>query len=66
MATKQKVFRRKEIIRRKEVRKERIVTLRFTNEDYAYYENRAIEEHIRLAELLRQAIRKGIAKRKNV
>jgi hypothetical protein len=60
MATKQKV------IRRKEVRKERLVTIRFTDEDYAYYENRAIEEHIRLAELLREAIRKGIAKRKKV
>jgi hypothetical protein len=53
----------KQIIRRKEIRKEYIVSLRLTEKDYYEYEQRAINEQIRLAEFLRQAIEKGVKKR---
>jgi hypothetical protein len=53
----------KQIIRRKEIRKEYIVSLRRTEKDYYDYEQRAIDEQIRLADFLRQAIEKGVKKR---
>lgn len=53
----------KQIIRRKEIRKEYIVSLRLTEKDYYDYEQRAIDEQIRLADFLRNAIEKGVKKR---
>jgi hypothetical protein len=53
----------KQIIRRKEIRKEYIVSLRLTENDYYNYEQMAIDEQIRLADFLRQAIEKGVKKR---
>ncbi len=53
----------KQIIRRKEVRKDYVVSLRLTEKDFYEYEQRAIDEHIRLADFLRKAIEKGVKKR---
>ena len=43
----------KQIIRRKEVRKDYVVSLRLTEKDFYEYEQRAIDEHIRLADFLK-------------
>jgi len=53
----------KQIVRRKEIRKDYVVSLRLTEKDFQDYEQRAIDEHIRLAEFLRKAIEKGVKKR---
>jgi hypothetical protein len=53
----------KQIIHRKEIRKEYIVSLRLTEKDYYDYEQRAIDEQIKLADFLRNAIEKGVKKR---
>lgn len=53
----------KQIIRRKEVRKEKIYTLRLTESDFIKYENFCIDEQIRLADLIRESIEKGIKER---
>lgn len=51
------------IIRRKEVRKDKIYTLRLTESDFIKYEEFCINEQIRLADLFRDAIEKGIKER---
>lgn len=51
------------IIRRKEVRKDKIYTLRLTESDFMKYEEFCINEQIRLADLFRDAIEKGIKER---
>lgn len=53
----------KQIIRRKEVRKEKIYTLRLTESDFIKYEEFCVNEQIRLADLVRDAIEKGINER---
>jgi len=53
----------KQIVRRKEIRKDYVVSLRLTEKDFQDYEQKAIDEHIRLAEFLRKAIEKGVKKR---
>ena len=53
----------KQIIRRKEVRKDYVVSLRLTEKDFYEYEQRAIDEPIRLADFLRKASEKGVKKR---
>jgi predicted DNA binding CopG/RHH family protein len=55
---------KKKIIRRKEIRKDYVVSLRFTEADIKEYEQKAIEQQISLAEFLRKTIHKGIAKPK--
>lgn len=44
--------------------KDKVMTIRFTESDLRDYENRAIKEHISIAEFIRTAIKKGIAKSK--
>lgn len=51
------------VIRRKEVRKDKIYTLRLTESDFIKYEEFCINEQIRLADLFRDAIEKGIKER---
>jgi hypothetical protein len=53
----------KQIIRRKEVRKDKIYTLRLTESDFIKYETFCVKEHIRLADLVREGIEKGIKER---
>jgi hypothetical protein len=53
----------KQIIRRKEVRKDKIYTLRLTESDFVKYEEFCVNEQIRLADLVRDAIEKGIKER---
>lgn len=53
----------KQIIRRKEVRKDKIYTLRLTESDFIKYEEFCVNEQIRLADLVRDAIEKGIKER---
>jgi len=55
---------KKKIIRRKEIRKDYVVSLRFTEADIKEYEQKAIEQQISLAEFLRKTIHKGIGKPK--
>jgi hypothetical protein len=53
----------KQIVRRKEVRKDRIYTLRFTEADWVKYEEFCIDEHIKLADLFRKALEREIKQR---
>lgn len=53
----------KQVIRRKEVRKDKIYTLRLTESDFIKYEEFCVNEQIRLADLVRDAIEKGIKER---
>ena len=53
----------KQIIRRKEVRKDKIYTLRLTESDFVKYEEFCVNEQIRMADLVRDAIEKGIKER---
>lgn len=56
----------KQVIRRKEVRKEKIYTLRLTESDFIKYENFCINEQIRLADLVRESIERGIKQRTKI
>jgi hypothetical protein len=53
----------KQIVRRKEIRKDKIYTLRLTESDFVKYEEFCVNEQIRLADLVRDAIEKGINER---
>lgn len=53
----------KQVIRRKDVRKDKIYTLRLTESDFIKYENFCINEQIRLADLVRESIERGIKQR---
>jgi hypothetical protein len=57
---------KKKIVRRKEIRKEKIVTLRLTESDFQEYERIAIEQQIKLAEFIRQVMTKATKRLKKV
>lgn len=59
---KKKVIRRKD----KEIRKEKVVSLRLTESDFDKYEQIAVEMHIKVAELIRRVMTKEAKRLKKV
>lgn len=59
---KKKVIRRKD----KEIRKEKVISLRLTESDFYEYERIAVEQHIKVAELIRQVMTKATKRLKKV
>ena len=59
---KKKVIRRKD----KEIRKEKVISLRLTESDFDKYEKIAVEMHIKVAELIRRVMTKEAKRLKKV
>lgn len=51
-------------IKRKEITKDYVISIRFNDDDIKEYERKAIEMQISLAELIRQTLKKSISKKK--